>query len=153
MYRKTSGALLAITLSLGISLLALAETTAEDAFKYRASVMKSLGGHIGATSMTLRGLVEDRGFLPHHAAALANGVKELDYLFPEGSNVDESEALPVIWQEPEEFAGAISKVQAAAAGFAEAVESGDADAINVAFREMGGACRGCHDSYRVKHEH
>lgn len=152
MYRKTNGVLLALTLSLGISLPALAETTPEDAFKYRAAVMKALGGHVGVASMTVRGLVEDRGFLVHHAAALANGVKELEYLFPEGSNVGDSEALPVIWEEPEKFAEAVAKAQAAAAEFAEAVVSEDADAIRAAFREMGGTCRGCHDQYRVKHE-
>ena len=128
---------------------AIADTAPEDAKKYRTSVMKSLGGHIGAASMHVRGIVEDNGFLVAHAESLANGAEELKYLFPAGSAVDESEALPVIWDQPEEFRKAIDTAVKATAAFKEAVSRGDDAAVGAAFRDVGAACKGCHDKFRV----
>lgn len=132
---------------------AVADPTPEDAKDYRISVMTSLRGHIGAASMHVRGLVDDdNGFLARHAEGLANGAAELQYLFPAGSNVGDSEALPLIWEEPEEFAEAIDTAEEATTAFREAVASGDRAAIGAAFRDVGAACRGCHDRFRVDDE-
>ncbi|MEX2122986.1 MAG: cytochrome c [Woeseia sp.] len=143
----------ALTISLAIifsaSLVAMAETAPKDAKDYRTYVMKSLGGHVGAASMHARGIVGDNGFLAAHAEGLANGAAELKHLFPAGSDVDDSEALPVIWEEPEEFQKAIGNAQKATAAFREAVAGGDKAAIGAAFRDVGAACRGCHDRFRV----
>lgn len=152
MYRKLLSFMMAVALTTGISIQAGADTTPEDAYDYRAAVMESLRGHIRAASMSVRGLVEDRGQLVNHAKGMANGTMEFDYLFPEGSNVGESEALPAIWEKPEEFAAAIAKVKEASAAFVVAAESGDAERIGGAFRELGGACRNCHDQFRVAHD-
>jgi cytochrome c556 len=111
--------------------------------------MTSLKGHIGASSMHVRGLVDGQEFLVKHAAGLANGVSELERLFPAGSNVEGSDALPVIWEKPEEFAAAIEKAVAATQKFVEAAAGGDKAAIEAAFRDVGGSCRGCHDTFRV----
>ena len=153
MHRKFISILTAVAVTIGISIHAAADTTPEDAADYRTAVMDSLRGHIRAASMSVRGLVEDRGQLVNHAQGLANGTREFDYLFPAGSNVGDSEALPVIWEEPEDFAAAIEKVQAASAAFVAAAEGGDAERIGAAFRELGGSCRGCHDKFRVAHDH
>ena len=134
---------------IGTSLNATADTTPQDASDYRKSVMTALKGHIGASSMHVRGLVDGQEFLVKHANGLANGVSELQYLFPAGSGVEDSDALPVIWENPEEFAAAIDKAVAAAQKFVAAAESGDSEAISSAFREVGGSCRGCHDNFRV----
>ena len=119
---------------------------------YRVAIRTTLRGHSGASSMTVRGLVEDRGQLVNHAQGLANSAMELGNIFPEGSNVGESEALPLIWEEPEEFAAAIVKVQDASLEFVEAAENVDAEVIGGAFRNLGMACRGCHDRFRVAHD-
>lgn len=151
MHRKFSALTMAIALCVAASAVrvtAWAETTPEDAKDYRISVMSSMGGHIGAISKHVRGLVENHGFLAKHAEALANGAAELQYLFPFGSNVGDSEALPVIWEEREEFAQAIAKAEKATAAFSEAASAGDEDSIAAAFRDVGAACRGCHDHFR-----
>ena len=149
MQRKFLGAVAALALSSTISFQAFADTTPEDAADYRGAVMTALRGHIGAASMIVRGLVEDDGHLVIHAAGLAETSKELDRVFQEGSNVGESEALPVIWEEPEEFAAAIKETQEATAAFLAAAESGDSEAIGAAFRGVGMSCRGCHDRFRA----
>jgi len=132
----------------GHQMFAIAETTPQDAADYRASVMTSLKGHIGAASMHVRGLVEGSEFLVKHAQGLANGASELDRLFPAGSNVEGSDALPVIWEEPEEFATAIANLVSATDKLVQAAESGDREKIGEAFRDVGGSCRGCHDKFR-----
>ena len=149
MQRKLICILAGAAVALGFSIHAAADTTPEDALDYRIALMTTLRGHIGAASMIARGLIENRGQLVNHAEGLKNGVDELHELFPEGSNVGESEALPVIWEDREAFAEAISDAQDASAAFVEAAKTNDPDTINGAFRNLGMACRGCHDNFRV----
>jgi cytochrome c556 len=149
MQKKITAVLAALAVTSVASFQAFADTSAEDAAKYRQAVMTSMGGHIGAASMIARGLVEDGGYLVKHAEGLANGAQELGRIFQEGSNVGESEALPIIWEEPEAFAAAIEKAQEATAAFVTAAEGGDKEAIGAAFRNVGMSCRGCHDKFRV----
>jgi cytochrome c556 len=149
-----------VGMTLAVSVLALgayaaisqAETTSEDALDYRKAVMTSLKGHVGAASMHVRGLVDGNAFLVKHAQGLANGASELSRLFPAGSDVGDSEALPVIWEQPEEFAAAIQKLNAATEKFVEAANGGDKAAITSAFRDVGGSCKACHDKFRVPHD-
>jgi cytochrome c556 len=149
MMKKFAALTISFAVMFAASLVAVADTAPEDAKDYRTSVMTSLGGHIGAASMHVRGLVDDNGFLGAHAEALANTARELKHIFPAGSDVDDSEALPVIWEQPEEFQKAIDKVEKATAAFSEAVASGDKAAIGAAFRDVGAACKGCHDRFRL----
>lgn len=154
MHRRISAITLVTALAFNaLPLAALADPQPEDAKDYRQSVMRALGGHIGAISMHMRGLVDDRGFLAKHASALATTASELSFLFPPGSNVGDSEALPAIWEEPGDFEEAIARAQQATAAFSEATASGNAEAIDAAFRELAGACRGCHDRFRKEHDH
>lgn len=148
MQRKLIAAIAALTATLSFT--AMAQTTPEDAADYRVSVMTALRGHIGAASMIVRGLVSNDGHLIGHAQGLASAANELHRVFPEGSAVGESEALPAIWEDPDGFAAAISKMQEATAAFVEAAEGGDGEAIGGAFRNVGMSCRGCHDNYRVQ---
>ncbi len=142
---------IAAALACGTTFSALAETTAEDAYSYRESVMTSLRGHIGAASAIVRGLVSDDGFLLDHAQGLATGVAEIHRLFPAGSAVEDSEALPVIWEKPEEFDAAILRAEEATEAFRKAVADGaGSEAIGAAFRDVGMSCRNCHDNFRME---
>ena len=151
MPRSTFSLTLALAVCLAVSAVgvtASADPSPEDAKDYRIAIMTAMRGHIGAISMNLRGLVEDHGFLPEHAEALATTAAELTHVFPVGSAVGDSEALPAVWDEPEEFAQAVAEAREATAAFSEAASSGDEDAIKAAFRDVGSACRGCHDRFR-----
>ena len=150
MQKKSAVLVTAVVAGFTVLPAAVADPTPEDAKDYRTSVMTSLRGHIGAASMHVRGLVDDEnGFLEKHAEGIANGAAELKYIFPAGSNVGDSEALPVIWEKPEEFAEAVDTAEKATAAFREAAASGDPAAIGAAFRDVGAACRGCHDRFRL----
>lgn len=148
MQRKIIGMIVGVAAALGASYPVIADTTPEDAKDYRAAVMTTLRGHIGAASMIARGLVENRGQLLGHAEGLANAAAELEHLFPEGSAVNESEALPAIWSDPEKFAAAINTMVEATGEFEAAAAGGDQAAIGAAFRQVGMSCRGCHDDFR-----
>lgn len=126
----------------------LADPSPEDAKDYRQAVMSSLGGHVSAISMHLRGLVDYQGYLAKHAEALAMTASELEQVFPEGSNVGDSEALPAIWDDSQAFAEAVAQLKEATAAFAEVAASGDEAATGSAFRDVGQACKGCHDRFR-----
>ena len=150
MQHKFRGALVALATATIVTMPVLAEPTAEDALDYRKAVMTALRGHIGASSMIVRGLIDNDGHLVAHAEGLANGAKELHRVFPAGSNVGDSEALPAIWEQPAEFRAAIAKAEDATAAFVDAAKGGDSEAIGAAFRNVGMACRGCHDHYRAE---
>lgn len=150
MHRKLLTAVTATVAACAVSFVAFAEPSAEDAQKYRVSIMTTLKGHIGAASMIVRGLVADDGYLLAHAEGLKNGVAELHRVFQEGSDVGETEALPAIWEQPEKFAAALETAELATAAFVRVVAAGgDNAAAGAAFRDVGKSCSGCHDDFRV----
>lgn len=147
MQGKYIGMLVGVAIAVGAALPVVAATP-EDAKDYRSAVMTALKGHIGASSMITRGLIKNDGQLLGHAEAMANAAAELKNLFPAGSAVNESAALPAVWEEPEKFSAAIDVMVEATANFEEAAADGDPGAIGAAFREVGMACKGCHDDFR-----
>lgn len=148
MHRKLLLLVLTTAASFGIAATTMAETTSEDAYDYRVAIMTTLKGHLVASSMIVRGLIEDTGQLAEHANSIANSLAEFDHVFPEGSNVGDSEALDAVWTDPEKFAEAYANAKAASAEFAAAANSGDMEAAGAAFRKVGGSCRGCHDDFK-----
>ena len=97
MHRKLISILTAVAVTMGISVHAAADTAPEDAFDYRAAIMTTFRGHLVAASMTMRGLVNDNGQIVNHARGIANSTRELGGIFQKGSNVGDSEALPVVF--------------------------------------------------------
>ena len=143
---------LTLIISAGLSAPIAAEPSAEDAYAYRESIMTALKGHAGAISRQARGLAGDSDYVANHAKAIANLGTELHTIFPEGSNIEDSEALAAIWDEPEKFAEALANAENAMAALGEVADGGDMEAIGNAFKNVGKACKGCHDSFREEHE-
>ena len=143
----------AITVILSLSIQVSAETSAEDAYDYREFIMTALKGHAGAISMQTRGLAGDASYVAKHADAMAALAGELKTVFQEGSDFEDSHALPEIWEEPEAFAEALAKIEEAAAALSEVARNGNMREIGGAFREVGQACKGCHDRFREEHDH
>lgn len=71
--------------------------------------------------------------------------------FPAGSGPEagKTRALPEIWSKPADFAAAQKMFAEKSAPLAAAVKAKDADAVGKAFRELGGACKNCHDGFRA----
>lgn len=71
-------------------------------------------------------------------------------MFPAGSNVGDTKALPTIWSDMAGFQAASKATETAAGALAEAGKSGDLTRVAAAFGEVGKSCGTCHDKYRAK---
>ena len=143
-----STALVAVV-ALGIGGTTLAND--EGAMKYRQSVMKSIGGHMGAMTGIVKGEVDFKEDLKGHAHALAELSKIAGKVFPKGSNVGQSAALPAIWEKPDDFKKVVAGFQAEATKLAEVANKGDMQAFAAQLSSLGqNGCKPCHDSFRAK---
>ena len=118
----------------------------EDAADYRAETMKAIGGHTAGFFAILQGKVPHAAHLGVHANALAELAKIAPTLFPEGSGED-SDALPAIWENPEDFTEKLVAFEVAAVNLAAAMGG---DQVGPAAQQLGQACKGCHDDYRAQ---
>ncbi len=120
----------------------------EGEVEYRQHTMQAVGGHMQAAVDILRQKVSHPEHLALHAGALADLSEIVPSLFPDTSQG--GDALPRIWEEPEEFAKHLSALREAAAGFSAATGSTDQAALGQAFQALGQACKSCHDDYRAE---
>jgi cytochrome c556 len=111
---------------------------------------------IGAAFKALRGQLEANA--PDFAlvAAKANDINaragKITGHFPAGTSTAEgfkTEALPAIWEKPEEFKAAAQKLVDESAKLASLAGGGDKAAVGAQAMAMGGACKGCHDQFRL----
>lgn len=135
-----------------LSVMAMGATTVsadEAMFKYRESVMKAVGGHTSAIAAIVKNEVPFNDDLKAHAVALDGLAKMTGHIFPEGSAVGKSEALPAIWEKPEAFKKAVVAFETAAADLAVAADGGP-KAAAPALGALAKSCKGCHDDFRKK---
>ena len=79
---------------------------------------------------------------------LRDNYSHIPTLFPEGSNVGDSEALPAIWENWEAFTAiAQTGAEAAEAGIA-AAEAGDTATYSASAQALMGTCGQCHQQFR-----
>jgi len=107
----------------------------QDAMKEDGGLLRRAGGLSGADAVAA-------------ADTLIRNYTNLPHMFPEGSNVGDSKALPVIWQDFETFTGIFAKGLAGANDMKAAAEAGDAAAYAAALQTVGGTCGECHQKFR-----
>jgi cytochrome c556 len=149
MFIKTTLAVTATVLGLTF---AAPAAFADDAgeIKYRQSVMKSVGGHMGAIAAILGGATTNAADLQLHTDGMAALAGLAGNVFPKGSDFGETSALPVIWEKSDDFAKAVKMFQDSAATMAAAAKSGDMAQAGAAFAELGKSCKNCHETFREK---
>jgi cytochrome c556 len=134
-------------------------TNVEDAIKYRHVVMEEMANHMAALELILFDKVDGARFAQGHADALARASVELENLFPPESRDGDTDALPVIWENPEEFSQAVAETREATAVLQSKMGGDDRPAAIAAFAATGKTCKACHESYRAEehdeddHEH
>ncbi len=71
--------------------------------------------------------------------------------FPKGTGPEagKTRALPEIWTDAAGFAAAMKMFEDRTPALAAAANAKDIDAVKKAFREVGGACKNCHDKFRA----
>jgi len=74
--------------------------------------------------------------------------------FPKGTGPEagKTRALPEIWSKPADFEAAQKMLSDRAPKLLAAAKSKDIDAVKAAFKETGGACKNCHDTFRSPEE-
>ena len=139
-----------VALAIGAALPAVAADSADNAIKYRQTVMKAMAGHMGAIAAIVTGKISAKDDLKAHATAMEAMASVVPHLFPEGSDFGETEALPAIWQKPDDFKKAVAAYVTAADMMNKAAMGGDMAATGAALKALGGSCGGCHKSFREK---
>jgi len=82
---------------------------------------------------------------------MASLAKLIPEIFPAGSEAGApSEAKPEIWKDWDKFAAAAKTLEDQSAKLAEVAAGGDVGAIGAQLGEVGKACGGCHEPFRVK---
>jgi len=144
------------TIALAFTAIAIMSVTTpasadEGAFKYRSAVMKAVGGHMGAIAGILKGEVPHKEDLVGHTHAMAELAKSTGKIFPKGSDVEKSRALPEVWSKPGEFKMVVDTFVTESQKLADIAKSGDMGAFGAQFGKMAKAsCKACHDNFRKK---
>jgi cytochrome c556 len=118
----------------------------------RQKALKDTGGAFKAISDQLKADSPDMARIKAAAASVPTLTDSMADWFPVGSGPEsgfETEALPAIWENKDDFLTKVSNFQEAAANLNAAAMGGDAAAISAAFRNTGGTCKACHDEYRL----
>ena len=126
---------------------------AEDATATRQAVFKLLRFNIGPIVGMARGQMEfDAAIAERNArriAALAPMITEVLGAMDTREFDVVTEALPVVWEKPDELAEKMRALIEAANTFADTAAGGDQAATLGGLRALGGACGNCHDVFRV----
>lgn len=126
---------------------------ADMATDNRQAVFKLLGFHMAPISAMARGEREfDAELAERNAQRIADLAPMIPDLFEAMDTRDydvETEALPVIWENPGEFRDRAMNLEEGANRFAEVAAGGDRMEIIGAVRQFGSNCGDCHDQFRV----
>ncbi len=82
------------------------------------------------------------------ARSLGRWARTLPSLFPAGTDLPNSKALPAVWSDRPGFQARAAAYDAAAHQLADAAQSGDRAAFLTRWGEVAAACSACHDGYR-----
>jgi cytochrome c556 len=124
----------------------------DDAVKYRKASFQVMAAHFGRIGAMAQGRVPFDG-----AAAAANAdvvvfMSKLPYAgFVEGTSGTEKGAPKAnVWSERAKFDSEAKKMQDAVTALAAAARSNNLDQVKAAFGTAAGACKSCHDDFRVQ---
>lgn len=136
----------------GLMTMGVVATFAQDAFVPPATPEAAVEARI-ALMKEDGGILRSAGSLTGAEAVAAMQTLLTNYthipdLFPEGSIVGESEALPAIWENWDAFVAIVETGKTAAGAAITAAEAGDAAAYASALQALGGTCGACHQQFR-----
>jgi cytochrome c556 len=124
-----------------------------DQVRLRVSTYRSLGAAFKTVTDALRSGQLQTPQVRQAAARIGDVARRQYGLFPAGSGPRpgvKTAARPEIWSRAREFRAAQDAFARQANVFQRAVNGGNADAIRSEARKLGGACKSCHDNFRVE---
>ena len=162
---KTTMMALALTGGLGLATAGMAlaadptpvpTTPGGKALVTRQAHFKEQGAAFKAINDELKKDAPDKAVIAANATKVKGTAAALPSWFPKGSGPEtglKTAAKAEIWTDAEGFAAAATRLQGETTKLAEVATAGDMDAIKAQFRATGGACKNCHDKYRVPEQH
>ena len=94
----------------------------------------------------------DKALISANAIKLKTSSMALPSWFPKGSGPEsgvKTDAKAEVWSDAAGFAAAANRLQVETSKFQQIAAAGDIGAIKAGTRALGGACKNCHDKYRV----
>jgi cytochrome c556 len=113
---------------------------------------KQQGGAFKAILDELKKPDPDKTVIATNAAKLKGLASQLPTWFPKGSGPEsgyKTDAKAEAWSDAPGFAAAASRLQAETSRLDQFAQAGDLDSVKAQARAVGGACKNCHDKYRV----
>lgn len=126
--------------------------TVKEQIESRQEQLKKVGDAFKTISDQLKSDNPDLAAIQAAASSIPDATSDMAEWWPEETGPDsgvETDALPVIWEEKEDFLQKISDMQEAAANLVTVADGGDLAAVGEAFKATGGTCKACHDKYRL----
>ncbi|HKR87510.1 MAG TPA: cytochrome c [Phenylobacterium sp.] len=128
------------------------DTPAAKAVVARHQSFKQLGGAFKAIFDELKKDAPDKAVIRANAQKMNALAGQEASWFPKGTGPEagvKTDAKPEIWSDPKGFAAAVQKLQTETAKLQQVSVGGDVAAIKAQVQATGGACKGCHDKFRV----
>jgi cytochrome c556 len=126
-----------------------------DVIKERQDGLKSMGKIFKSVADQLRAGNLDPATVKEASATITKTADAMANWFPAGSGTEagvKTAAKPEIWSDNATFMAARQKLVEEAGKFAALANAGDMASIGGGVRGLGGACKGCHDKFRVKED-
>lgn len=148
---RTKHAVIA-SVALCVAATAFAQAKPEEEIRYRQSVMNVIGRAFGPMVDMAQGKI------PYNKEVVVKNTQIIDTLdglpwnsFRPGTKKGApTKADLKIWNDQAKFKESSEKMQQAVAKLGETVKGGDEKAIKSAIGDVGKACKGCHDDFRLK---
>jgi cytochrome c556 len=139
-------------LAFGLVLTAQAQGAA-DTISKRQEAMKGMGGAMRTLTPMVRGEQPwNQGSVVQAATTVNSTAKVIPSVFPAGTGPDagKTDALPAIWTNNADFAAKAKALEDASAQLLQLAQAGNEAGAKAQFANIGRACGGCHETYRVK---
>lgn len=93
----------------------------------------------------------DFAALEKSLAVIEKSARDLGTWFPKGTGPEagKTRALPEVWTKPAEFTAAQKLFAEKVAPLSAAIKAKDGSAVGAAFKDVGGACKNCHETFRA----
>lgn len=111
-----------------------------------------LGGAFKTLNDELKKGNPDKGVIAGNAMKMKVLASQLPTWFPRGSGPEskfKTDAKPQVWSDPNGFGVAANRLQVETSKLQALAAAGDIAAVRGQARTVGGACKACHDKYRV----
>jgi len=121
-----------------------------DAQNARHEHYEHLGDAFKAVRDNLKGESPDWARLEKAAQTVVDASVDQQKWFAKGTGPEagKTRALPVIWEKTDDFTAAQKMFSDRAPKLLAAVKAKDTAGVQAAFKDVGGACKNCHDTFR-----